>query len=93
MNKQLTERERLYVKLNHLDESQIAEVLTYVKSLESTQATPISQSSLLPETNDDDFISLLSTAYENRRARQVFEWEAIRRRADKMASTQHYAQP
>ena len=30
---------------------------------------------------EDELVSSLSNAYENRRARQVFEWEATRRRA------------
>ena len=30
---------------------------------------------------DDELMSSLSNAYENRRARQVFEWEITRRRA------------
>jgi hypothetical protein len=32
-------------------------------------------------SGEDDLVSSLSNAYENRRARQVFEWEITRRRA------------
>ncbi len=33
-----------------------------------------------PAANNDDLIRSLSNAYENKRARQVFEWESTRRR-------------
>lgn len=32
-----------------------------------------------PKQLNDDLIISLSEAYENRRARQVFEWESLRR--------------
>ncbi|NOT61164.1 MAG: hypothetical protein HOP19_13175 [Acidobacteria bacterium] len=32
-------------------------------------------------SGEDDLVLSLSNAYENRRARQVFEWEITRRRA------------
>ena len=44
-----------------------------------------------PENNDDDLLSTLSAQRENRRARQVFEWEIVRRRAEATALTQHYS--
>ncbi|HMS42915.1 MAG TPA: hypothetical protein PKE69_21980 [Pyrinomonadaceae bacterium] len=34
-----------------------------------------------PKQLNDDLIISLSDAYENRRARQVFEWESLRRRS------------
>lgn len=34
-----------------------------------------------PKQLNDDLIISLSEAYENRRARQVFEWESLRRRS------------
>lgn len=94
MNKRLTDREQLHNKLDHLTETEIAEVLDYVTLIESAKvAPPNTQSTLFPESTDDDLVSLLSAAYENRRARQVVEWEAIRRRAESLASARHYAQP
>lgn len=91
MNKRLTERERLFYKLDHLNETEIAEVLDYVNLLEAAQ--PPSANTLPAESPDDDILTTLSGAYENRRARQVAEWENTRRRADSLASVRHYAQP
>jgi hypothetical protein len=42
-----------------------------------TSRKPIS--TLLSKQPNDDLIVSLSDAYENRRARQVFEWEKLRR--------------
>jgi len=46
-----------------------------------TPTKPISKlfSKQNPKQSNDDLIILLSDAYENRRARQVFEWESLRR--------------
>jgi hypothetical protein len=91
MNKRLTERERLLNKLDRLTEPEITEVLDYVNLIEAAKETPAN----LPraESSDDEILSTLSGAYENRRARQVAEWENIRRRADSLASGRHYARP
>lgn len=92
MNKRLTEREQLRFKLDDLSETEIAEVLNYVTLIEAHEAKPVNaQSPLFAELGDDDTVVALSVAYENRRAQQVVEWEAIRRRAETMASAQHYA--
>lgn len=94
MNKRLTERERLLYKLNRLSEPEIAEVLDYVNLIEAGKDVPANaQNALFPEVADDEIISTLSGAYENCRARQVAEWESIRRRADSLASVRHYAKP
>lgn len=95
MNKRLTERERLLFKLDHLSESEIAEVLDYVNLIEAAKQSSNSaaQSWLFPESADDDLITWLSSTYENRRARQVVEWETTRRRADSLATVRHFAQP
>ena len=94
MNKRLTERERLLFKLDHLSESEITEVLDYVNLIEAAKQSSNSatQSWLFPESADDDLITWLSSTYENRRARQVVEWEATRRRADSLATVRHFAQ-
>ena len=39
-----------------------------------------------PGAWEDDLVALLSDAQENRRARQAFEWEAVRRRAERRAA-------
>lgn len=95
MNKRLTERERLLFKLDHLSEAEIIEVLDYVNLMESARQpmSSAAQSRLFPDPGDDELIALLSGAYENRRARQVMEWEATRRRADSLATARHFARP
>lgn len=85
MSKRLTEREILLSRLDQLTDHEVAEVLAYLARLERRRpdAAPA-------ETNDELF-NLLSAAYENCRARQVFEWERVRRRAEVRASAQNYA--
>ena len=36
----------------------------------------------IPQTTEDELLIMLSSARENRRARQVFEWESVRRRVE-----------
>ncbi len=83
MSKRLTDRERLLFKLNRLSDSEVKEVLNYISNLDVRRrdASPA-------ESADDDLVTMLSAAYENRRARQVFEWESARRRAEARAITQ-----
>ena len=86
MGKRLTDREKLLFKLDHLSETEVQEVLDYVSIMESMK-----RERAQPEILEDELLALLSSARENRRARQVFEWEAVRRRSDAQASAQHYA--
>ena len=87
MGKRLTNREKLSFKLDHLNDQEVQEVLDYVSIMEAMK-----RERAQPEILEDELLALLSTAQENRRARQVFEWEAVRRRSDARASAQHYAQ-
>lgn len=61
-------------ELDKLNENETLEVLDYISELLSTRR---------PKSKDiqpnDDLIVSLSDAYENKRARQVFEWERVRR--------------
>lgn len=86
MGKRLTDREKLLFKLDHLSETEVQEVLDYVSIMEAMK-----RERAQPEILEDELLALLSSARENRRARQVFEWEAVRRRSDARASAQHYA--
>jgi hypothetical protein len=86
MSKRLTDRERLLSKLNHLSDNEVEEVLDFVSSMETKKHDRVQR-----EVSDDDLLSTLSSARENRRARQVFEWESTRRRAEARASTNNYA--
>ena len=78
----VNQRQFLALKLEALSESEVGEVLDYISVIESMR-----RSRLAPPTLDDDVLTALADARENRRARQAFEWEAVRRKAEKRAAT------
>lgn len=62
-------------EIKKLNENETLAVLDYISEILTTRtATPKSK-----ENSNDDLIVSLSDAYENKRARQVFEWEKTRR--------------
>ena len=61
-------------EINNLNENETLAVINYISRLLSTRISKQRENS----TNDDLIVSL-SDAYENKRARQVFEWEKVRR--------------
>ena len=67
--KQNIERE-----INKLNENETLAVVNYISQLLSTRISKQNENSI----NDDVIVSLVD-AYENKRARQVFEWEKVRR--------------
>ncbi len=67
--KQNIERE-----INKLNENETLAVVNYISKLLSTRISNKTENL----TNDDVIVSLVD-AYENKRARQVFEWEKVRR--------------
>jgi hypothetical protein len=81
MAKRLTERQRLAFKLDSLTDSEVGEVLDYISIMESMR-----RATILPGTWEDELVALLADAQENKRARQAFEWEAVRRRAERRAA-------
>ncbi|MDT5063571.1 MAG: hypothetical protein QOH63_4030 [Acidobacteriota bacterium] len=81
MAKRLTERQRLALKLDSLNDSEVVEVLDYISIMESMR-----RAAMLSGSWEDDLVTLLAGAHENRRARQAYEWEAVRRRAERRAS-------
>jgi hypothetical protein len=81
MAKRITERQRLALKLEHLSDTEVNEVLDYISIMESMR-----RSASLVSAFDDDLISLLADTTENARARQAFEWESVRRRAERRAA-------
>ncbi len=83
MGKRLTDREKLLFKIDRLSDSEVQEVLDYVSIMEAMK-----RERAQPETLEDELLTLLSSARENRRARQVFEWETVRRRAEARAASQ-----
>lgn len=87
MGKPVSQRQLLAVKLEGLNDSELREVLDYVSAMESLRrAKPA------PSAGDDDVLTALADARENRRARQAFEWEVVRRKAEKRAAAKVYAQ-
>lgn len=81
MATQLTNREKLAFKIDHLSDSEIEEINEYISIMESMR-----REYHQPDAFDDELITALSSAYENRRAQQVYEWEAVRQRADYSAT-------
>jgi hypothetical protein len=81
MAKRINERQRLAFKLDSLTDSEVKEVLDYISIMETMQRATIT-----PAAFEDDLVGLLADAQENQRARQAFEWESVRRRAERRAA-------
>lgn len=62
-------------EINKLNEQETTKVLDYISTILSARHPKKSKDNLI----NDDLIVSLQDAYENKRARQVFEWEAVRR--------------
>ena len=75
------QRQFLASKLEALSETEVGEVLDYISTMESTR-----RAKTTPAALDDEIVMALADAQENRRARQAFEWEAVRRKAEKRAA-------
>ena len=75
------QRQFLASKLEALSEFEVGEVLDYISTMESSRRTRITSAGI-----DDEVVMALADAQENRRARQAFEWEAVRRKAEKRAA-------
>lgn len=82
MVKRLTERQRLALKLDNLNDAEVGEVLDYISIMESMR-----RARAIPNLWDDELVALLADAHENKRARQAFEWETTRRRAERRTAT------
>jgi hypothetical protein len=75
------QRQFLASKLEALSETEVGEVLDYISTMESDRRVKTTSGTL-----DDEVVMALADARENRRARQAFEWEAVRRKAEKRAA-------
>ena len=75
------QRQFLASKLEALSEIEVGEVLDYISTMESSRRTKTTSAAY-----DDEVVMALADAQENRRARQAFEWEAVRRKAEKRAA-------
>ena len=81
MARRITERQRLALKLDNLNDTEVQEVLEYISIMESMR-----RARTLPAAWEDELVALLAETRENRRARQAFEWESVRRRAERRAA-------
>ncbi|HEU0252748.1 MAG TPA: hypothetical protein VFR12_06915 [Pyrinomonadaceae bacterium] len=81
MANNVNQRQFLALKLEALSESEVGEVLDYISVIESSR-----RAKATPAVVDDDVLAALADARENRRARQAFEWEAVRRKAERRAA-------
>jgi hypothetical protein len=81
MANNVNQRQFLALKLEALSETEVGEVLDYVTTMESKKRARIA-----PSVGEDELLATLVDARENRRARQAFEWEAVRRKAEKRAA-------
>jgi hypothetical protein len=86
MAKRITERQRLALKLEHLSDTEVSEVLDYISIMESMR-----RAASVNLTREDDLVALLADSQENERARQAFEWEFVRRRAERKAALSYPA--
>jgi hypothetical protein len=81
MAKRINERQRLALKLENLNDAEVREVLDYISIMESMR-----RAAAVPGVWEDELVALLADAQENKRARQAFEWESVRRRAERRAA-------
>lgn len=81
MGRTVSQRQFLAQKLETLNDSEVREVLDYISAMETTR-----RSKTVSSAWEDDVLSVLADARENQRARQAFEWESVRRRAEKRAA-------
>jgi hypothetical protein len=82
MAKTLTQRQFLASKLEALTDSEVKDVLDYIAVME-----PMHGSRQMSSIWEDEVLSVLADARENRRAQQAFEWEAVRRKAERRAAS------
>jgi hypothetical protein len=83
----VSQRQFLALKLDALTESEVQEVLDYIAIMESMR-----RSRTAPSIWEDEVLAVLADARENQRARQAFEWEAVRRKAERRAAAKSTAQ-
>jgi len=80
MAERTNDREKLVARISALTDVEVAELLDYVTIME-TMRTQVET----PGVFEDELISMLVNSRESKRARTVFEWERVRRRADRVA--------
>lgn len=78
MSRRLNNREKLAFKLDRLSDGEIQELLEYLQIMESMKLDKTDEGMI-----EDELLAMLASARENRRARQVYEWESTRRMAER----------
>ena len=73
---------RLALQRDALNDTEVKEVLDYISIMESMR-----RATALPGLWEDELVEVLAEAHENRRAQQAYEWETVRRRAERRAAT------
>jgi len=81
MANNVNQRQFLALKLDAMSEAELGEVLDYVSALESKRRTKPAAA-----VSEDELLATLVDARENRRARQAYEWEVVRRKAERRAA-------
>ena len=81
MANNVNQRQFLALKLDAMSEAELGEVLDYVSALESKRRTKPASA-----VGEDELLATLVDARENRRARQAYEWEIVRRKAERRAA-------
>lgn len=86
MAKRVTNLQQLSHKIENLSDPEAAQVLEYIDSIESkkTLVNPINPL-------EDDLIDYLANVADNLCARQVIEWEKVRRRSDIQAELNRHS--
>jgi hypothetical protein len=82
MANNVNQRQFLALKLEAMSEAEVGEVLDYISTMESK----VRSKTTTPSVGEDELLATLVDARENRRARQAFEWEAVRRKAERRAA-------
>ena len=85
MGRTVNQRQFLAQKLETLNDAEVCEVLDYISAMETRRESRHRSRSVSPVW-EDEVLSVLAEALENQRARQAFEWEAVRRKAEKRAA-------
>ena len=85
MGRSVSQRQFLAQKLETLNDAEVCEVLDFISAMESKQESK-GRPRTLSSVWEDEVLSALAEARENQRARQAFEWEAVRRKAEKRAA-------
>ena len=78
----VNQRQFLALKLEAMSEAEVGEVLDYISTMESK---PRSKTTT-PSVGEDELLATIVDARENRRARQAYEWEVVRRKAERRAA-------